>query len=126
MFAMILTTDPTPVSGRQHSEGPVGTPWFAALVRGPSMVPTLRSGDLVLVRRTTRARGGEVVVGRFPSRPDLLVVKRVDRAVPGGWWLVGDNPHGTDDSHTYGAAEVVGHVVFRYWPWPRLIRRRSR
>lgn len=123
---MILPTDPTPVSGRQHSEGRVRTPWFAALVRGPSMVPALRSGDLILVRRTYRARAGDVVVVRFATRPDLLMVKRADRPVGGGWWVLGDNPYGTDDSRSYGPAEIVGQVLLRYWPWPRLMRRRPR
>jgi phage repressor protein C with HTH and peptisase S24 domain len=104
----------------------VHTPWFAALVRGPSMVPTLRSGDAVLVRRTATARPGDIVVGRFRGRPDLLVVKRVAKAVDGGWWLVGDNPFGSDGSDSHGPAEVVGRVMVRYWPWPSLLRRRPR
>ena len=38
-------------------------PWFTALVHGPSMAPTLRHGDAVLVRRGGRAvRAGDVVV----------------------------------------------------------------
>jgi nickel-type superoxide dismutase maturation protease len=98
-------------------------PWFAALVHGPSMVPTLRGGDAVLVRRTTRARPGDVVVARFRTRPDLLVVKRVLRRDGDGWWLVGDNDLVADDSRAYGAADVLGRVVLRYWPRPRLVRR---
>jgi phage repressor protein C with HTH and peptisase S24 domain len=88
------------------------------------MAPTLRSGDAVLVRRTTRARPGDVVVARFAHGPDVLVVKRAIRPVDGGWWLVGDNPFGGDDSRAYGAAEVVGRVLLRYWPRPSLMRRR--
>jgi phage repressor protein C with HTH and peptisase S24 domain len=120
---MILPTDPTPVARAQHSEVAVRVPWFVALVRGPSMAPTLRTGDAVLVLRTRRARPGDVVVARFRSRPGLLVVKRIEREIPEGWWLRGDNPFGTDDSRTYGPAEVVGRVVLRYWPRPRLVRR---
>ena len=58
-------------------------PWFAVLVRGPSMAPTLRSGDALLVRRGGRIRAGDVVVARFRSRPDLLVVKRAVREEDG-------------------------------------------
>lgn len=104
-------------------------PWFTALVRGPSMVPTLRSGDAILVRRIRAGSGtevGDVVVGRFLSRPDLLVVKRVARRTPTGWWLEGDNGFVTDDSRAYGPAEVLGRVVLRYWPHPRMIRRPRR
>src|SRR5689334_6301849 len=92
--------------------------FFAARVSGPSMAPTLRSGDLILARRTTSARPGDVVVARFRGRPDLLVVKRAVRPEAGGWWLVSDNEFTTDDSRAYGVADVVGRVVVRYWPLP--------
>ena len=86
------------------------------------MVPTLRHGDALLVRRGPRARPGDVVVGRFPAGPDLLVVKRAVRPVDGGWWLEGDNPLVADDSRAYGPGEVLGRVVLRYWPVRRARR----
>jgi nickel-type superoxide dismutase maturation protease len=95
--------------------------WTVARVTGPSMAPTVRSGDRLLVRRV-RAAGavqpGDVVLARFPSRPDLLVVKRVRRPVPGGYWVEGDNPLVTDDSRAFGVAVVVGKVVGRLRPRP--------
>jgi phage repressor protein C with HTH and peptisase S24 domain len=94
-------------------------PYFAVLVRGPSMVPTLRDGDALLVRRGGRVRAGDVVIARFRSRPDLLVVKRAVRAQDDGWWVRGDNDLVTDDSRVYGVADVIGRVVLRYWPRPR-------
>ena len=94
------------------------TPWFTALVHGPSMVPALRHGDALLVRRTGNARPGDVVVVRFPARPDALFVKRAVRPAAGGWWVEGDNPLVADDSRAYGAAEVVGRVMLRWWPSP--------
>jgi len=96
------------------------TAWLLARVTGPSMSPTVRSGDRLLVRRRTpdAVRPGDVVLARFPSRSDLLVVKRVRRAVDGGHWVEGDNPFVTDDSRAYGAAIVVGRVVARVWPRP--------
>lgn len=96
-------------------------PVFAVLVQGPSMVPTLRHGDALLVRRGGRIRPGDVVVARFRSRPELLVVKRAHRTRGTGWELRGDNPLVTDDSRTYGVADVIGRVVLRYWPRPRRI-----
>jgi nickel-type superoxide dismutase maturation protease len=96
-----------------------------ARVTGPSMTPTVRSGDRLLVRRIGpgRVRPGDVVLARFPSRPDLLVVKRVRRQVPGGHWVEGDNPLVTDDSRAFGTAVVVGRVVGRLWPRPGRLRR---
>lgn len=98
-------------------------PLFAVLVAGPSMVPTLRAGDALLVRRGGRAtRAGDIVVARFRSRPDLLVIKRAVGTQAGGWLLRGDNPLVTDDSRVYGVADVVGRVVVRYWPRPGVVR----
>jgi nickel-type superoxide dismutase maturation protease len=93
-------------------------PVFAVLVQGPSMAPTLRAGDALLVRRGARVRAGDVVVARFRSRPDLLVVKRAIREQDGGWWLRGDNDLVTDDSRAYGVADVIGRVLWRYFPRP--------
>jgi signal peptidase I len=85
------------------------------------MSPTVRSGDRLLVRRVgprDAVRPGDVVLARFPSRPELLVVKRVRRAVEGGHWIEGDNAFVTDDSRAFGAAVVVGRVLGRLWPRP--------
>ena len=92
-----------------------------ARVTGPSMAPTVRSGDRLLVRRVRPSdvvQPGDVVLARFPAHPDLLVVKRVRRMVPGGYWVEGDNPFVTDDSRAFGPAVVVGRVVARLWPSP--------
>lgn len=100
---------------------PLPTPWVLARVGGPSMAPTVRSGDRLLVRRLAPGgpvRPGDVVLARFPSRPELLVVKRVRRPVPGGCWVEGDNPFATDDSRSYGTAVAVGRVLARLWPRP--------
>jgi phage repressor protein C with HTH and peptisase S24 domain len=90
----------------------------AVLVEGPSMLPTLRAGDCLVVRPGARARPGDVVVARFLSRPELLVVKRAVRPEAGGWWVESDNPAVTDDSRRYGPADVLARVVLRYWPLP--------
>jgi nickel-type superoxide dismutase maturation protease len=103
---------------------PLGSAWVLARVRGPSMSPTVASGDRLLVRRVRDAgsvRAGDVVLARFPTRPELLVVKRVRRAVDGGHWVQGDNPFVTDDSRAFGPAVVVGRVVARLWPRPGVL-----
>jgi nickel-type superoxide dismutase maturation protease len=99
--------------------------WVLARVTGPSMSPTVRHGDRLLVRRLRSpgaVRVGDVVLARFPARPDLLVVKRVARTDPGGHWVVGDNPLVTDDSRAFGPAVVLGRVVVRLWPRPHRLR----
>ncbi|MFI6160967.1 S24/S26 family peptidase [Micromonospora haikouensis] len=119
-------------SGAEVKQVPADTPaadrlrWplTAVLVTGPSMAPTLRHGDAVLVRRGGRPiRPGDVVVAVFRSRPELLVVKRAVRPADGGWWVRGDNDLVTDDSRAYGVADVHGRVVARYWPRPGLLSR---
>lgn len=82
------------------------------------MRPTLQPGDCLLVRRGAPVRAGDLVVARFPARPNLLVVKRAVRPVEGGWWVEGDAPSRSDDSRTYGPAQVSARVVLRYWPLP--------
>ncbi|HVQ93244.1 MAG TPA: S24 family peptidase [Mycobacteriales bacterium] len=100
------------------------SPLIQALVAGPSMVPTLRSGEVVLARRGGRVRPGHVVLARFRARPELLVVKRAVRAQDGGWWIESDNPYAhDDDSRRYGVADVLGRVIWRYWPPGRPSRR---
>jgi|SRR5688500_9242824 nickel-type superoxide dismutase maturation protease len=99
---------------------PLGSAWAMVRVTGPSMSPTVRHGDRLLVRRVrpSAARPGDVVLARFPARPELLVVKRVRREDPGGHWVEGDNAFVTDDSRAFGLAVVVGRVVGRLWPRP--------
>lgn len=100
--------------------------WWPVRVFGPSMAPTLRSGDAVLARRGGRGvRPGDVVIARFPARPDIgLVVKRAVRRQGDGWWIQGDNDFVADDSRAYGIALVEARVFARYWPRPGWVRGR--
>ncbi|MEV4538024.1 S26 family signal peptidase [Asanoa sp. NPDC049518] len=122
---MILAEDITPGAVSKRRGGAFVASLFAAVVRGPSMAPTLRDGDALLVLRGGRpVRAGDVVVATFRSRPDLLVVKRATHEQDGGWWLRGDNEFVTDDSRAYGVADVKGRVLLRYWPKPSRLRSR--
>ncbi len=94
----------------------LGRALLPVLVDGPSMLPTLRPGDALLVQRGAAPRPGDVVVACFPARPELFVVKRAVRPEGAGWWVESDNPAVTDDSRRYGPARVLGRVVLRYWP----------
>ena len=96
------------------------------------MLPTLREGDLLLVRHGARVGVGDLVVARFPD--GTLAVKRAaeerrTRTGEAGWWLLSDNPdEGVDSRHRGPVAEaqVVGVVRLRVWPSPRVGRRLSR
>ena len=89
---------------------------------GPSMEPTLRNGEWWLVRRTGSVHPGHVVLIKHPKRPELAIVKRIDRAAEGGWWVIGDNPAESDDSRAFGpvpADHILGRLWFRYGRDPR-------
>ncbi len=93
------------------------------------MLPTLREGDLLLVRHGARVRPGDLVVARFAD--GTLTVKRAverRRTSTGGvgWWLLSDNAaEGVDSRHRGPVAEdaVLAVVRLRVWPWPRVGRR---
>jgi len=99
------------------------------VVRGRSMLPTLRDGDRLLVRARTGAGPqpvpGDLVIVRLPGdRPEA--VKRLSHREPdGGWWVERDNPAEGVDSWLVGAiddADLLGVVRARLWPRPRRLR----
>ncbi|MFK0114350.1 nickel-type superoxide dismutase maturation protease [Streptomyces sp. NPDC090994] len=101
----------------ERARGPL--PFGPAEVTGPSMVPTLYHGDVVVVHWGARVRPGDVVVLRHPFQQDLLVVKRAVELREGGWWVRGDNAYAGGDSTDYGAVPeelVLGRVRLRYRP----------
>ena len=85
------------------------------LVDGPSMEPTLRSGDCLLVRYGARVRPGDLVVARPWTRPELLVVKRAVKPVAGGWRVESDNAAVRGRGWTGGEVDVLARVLLRYW-----------
>lgn len=97
-------------------------PWHRVLVRGPSMVPTLADGDVVLARLRGAVRPGDVVLVRWAARPGQLSLKRAVRRDGAGWHVLGDNPHGSTDSRTLGPAAVLGVVRWRLRPRPSRLR----
>lgn len=87
------------------------------------MEPTLREGDRLLVGAASRARAGRLAVVTLPGdRP--VAVKRLAFRQDGGWWVERDNPAEGVDSWLVGAIAdecVLGVVVARIWPAPRLL-----
>jgi nickel-type superoxide dismutase maturation protease len=100
---------------RERAVPPLGL----AEVTGPSMVPTLHHGDLLVLRYGAAVRPGDVVVLRHPFQQDLLVVKRAVERRESGWWVLGDNPYAGGDSTDYGSVPeelILGRVFLRYRP----------
>lgn len=95
-----------------------------AVVKGRSMLPTLRDGDRLLVRYGASPVPGRLVIVRLPG--GVIAVKRATAHGPDGWWVERDNPLEGVDSWSVGAiaeADVLAVVLFRLWP-PARIRHR--
>jgi phage repressor protein C with HTH and peptisase S24 domain len=87
------------------------------------MSPTLRDGDLVIVRHGAAVRAGDVVLAVFRSMPGHPVLKRAVRPTDGGWWLASDNVAAGGDSRSHGIADVTARVLARRRPGSWLPRR---
>jgi signal peptidase I len=98
-------------------------PWQLVRVSGPSMVPTLKHGDRILVRWGARVQPGDVVLGRFRSLPELLVIKRADHLLQDGWYLRSDNEYAGGDSSSHGVADVLARAQWRWRSDAQGIRR---
>jgi nickel-type superoxide dismutase maturation protease len=96
---------------------------FRVAVTGPSMEPTFREGDWLLVRQLRRhPRVGELVVAADPREPARLLVKRVAAVSGDAVTVVGDRPDASTDSREFGAisaSAILGSPVFRYAPLGR-------
>jgi hypothetical protein len=101
-------------------------PWPALVrVRGRSMLPTYRDGDVLLVVRGARPRAGRPHVVRLPPHPDgtprPLSVKRVtgpDPDSPGRWWIDSDNAAEGVTSYDVGpldGADILAVVAGLVW-----------
>ena len=94
--------------------------WGLAVVRGRSMLPTLRPGERLVVQHRARPRPGALVVVRLPD--GTVAVKRATLREPDGWWVDSDNPAEGVDSSKVGTIPdpaVLAVVRARLWP-PRL------
>ena len=84
------------------------------------MTPTFNNGDYLLVlwlpEPPLRASLGSLAVIEREERPGIFLIKRIQKAHAGSYWVEGDNEESTD-SRTWGwisPHEVVGRVLFRY------------
>jgi nickel-type superoxide dismutase maturation protease len=81
-------------------------------VVGDSMLPTLRSGRIVIATSLCHVREGTIVIAFLAGRE---VVKRVHRITASGIDLRGDNDSASSDSRQYGRvqlSDIIGRVLF--------------
>lgn len=81
-------------------------------VLGPSMLPTYKSGAVVLFSNLTQPRVGSVVVAMLASEEVIKRVRSITEA--GKFYLVGDNHAESVDSREYGPvkrSEIKGVVL---------------
>lgn len=92
-----------------------------AVVRGRSMLPTLREGDRLLVRYGGLPAPGRLGIVRLPD--GVVAVKRLDLVDADGYWFGRDNPAEGLDSWAFGRAstreDVLAVVLGRIRPAPR-------
>ncbi len=104
-----------------------GLPIGRYIVEGPSMEPSYRAGDRVLVNRLAYARrrpaAGDVVVLRDPERRGHYLIKRIAQAPDGAdpgparFYVLGDNSAASRDSRAFGPVnrkQIVGKAWLRY------------
>ena len=81
--------------------------YFGLRVRGTSMEPRIKEGDVVIVRKQEDAETGDTVVVLVNG--DAATVKRIKREPDGGLWLLPNNP--AFEPHHYSSAEITGLPV---------------
>lgn len=84
------------------------------------MAPTLEPGDrLVVVRRRSPLRIGDIVLALDPRDAGRELVKRVAEIGPQGVLLRGDDPSHSTDGRAFGPlpeGAVAWRAVARSWP----------
>ena len=87
-------------------------------VQGPSMLPGLKPGQRLLVKPHRLDQPlpqiGSIVVCRHPSKPDMVITKRLSERTDQQLDLRGDNPEASTDSRHFGPVPVeslIGEVM---------------
>ena len=82
------------------------------------MLPALKPGQRLLVKPHRQGQAlpqtGSVVVCRHPSKPDVVITKRLSKRTDQQLDLRGDNPEASTDSRHFGPVPVdslIGEVM---------------
>ncbi|NOT48077.1 MAG: nickel-type superoxide dismutase maturation protease [Acidobacteria bacterium] len=86
-------------------------------VSGDSMLPALKTGDLVLVAPRQTFLAGDIVLANHPYKKGVRMIKRIASIdSDANYFLTGDNKPESTDSQTFGAIaakDILGKVVSR-------------
>lgn len=88
--------------------------FFGLRIKGSSMEPRIREGDVVIVRKQDDADTGDTVVVLVNG--DSATVKRLKKEADGSMWLLPNNPaydpqHFTPTEITEKPVHIIGKVV---------------
>ena len=86
-------------------------------VVGESMLPTLHTGDIIIVDPNVQMSEGDVVVALHPYEIDRVLIKRIAVRRNDGYVLLGDQPNSSTDSRTLGLFkdhQLLGRVTSRF------------
>lgn len=88
------------------------------VIKGNSMLPTLKSGDCVVFNPELKPNAGDIILFHHPFIQNLKVVKRISEiSAEGNYIVLGDNPSESTDSRSYGAIlakDVLGVAVGKF------------
>lgn len=98
--------------------------WFTIrIVDGNSMEPSLKNGDIVIIKKKYSLELGKIYAFISPEHGDLCA-KRLSRIISSplkgtfSLYFLGDNPSNSCDSRAYGTISplnVVGEVIKISW-----------
>lgn len=83
-------------------------------VSGSSMEPTYKAGDLLLGWKWFKPQVNQVVVVR---RPERTLIKRIKQHHVTNFWIEGDNPAHSSDSHNFGPVpqhQIQALIIHRF------------
>lgn len=78
------------------------------------MEPTYHDGDVIIVRSTSSYKKNDAVVCHDPRSTERLLIKRIHEMTSNAYEVLGDNPHASTDSRSFGAVQkehIIGKVI---------------
>ena len=95
----------------------MGIPFKIIKIQGRSMEPSLKDGQFALLRKTKKAKLGDILVFRDPEHEKRILVKRVQALLKEGYFVIGDNISESRDSRKFGTVDfdrVIGKVIMKF------------